>query len=166
MPVKTSETIPVFSMQQTVENNTVEVTAQKKRPDHLWKPGESGNPGGKRKNDRAAEIAYNIFNNHGDFIGQKMLEGFNSGDRTNVYKALADRAFGKIPENINVSGVVDLALHLSQARQLGRIADADSDDSDVMNSPLISQHDIIDVADENDHNNSSVNPPSINNTNK
>ena len=63
-----------------------------------WKPGQSGNPGGRPKNgDVASEIAKAVFSQNPEMIYQAFLKALKKG---NVYafKVLADRAYGKVKE--------------------------------------------------------------------
>ena len=62
-----------------------------------WKPGQSGNPGGKPKVDLAAEIARAIFENNGPAIYAAFSKALRKGDAY-AFKELADRAFGRLKE--------------------------------------------------------------------
>jgi Family of unknown function (DUF5681) len=66
-----------------------------------WKPGQSGNPGGRPKNDVASEIAKAVFSQNPEMIYQAFLKALKKG---NVYafKVLADRAYGKAKETREV----------------------------------------------------------------
>ncbi|HEY2467837.1 MAG TPA: DUF5681 domain-containing protein [Terracidiphilus sp.] len=59
-----------------------------------WKPGQSGNPGGRPKRDLAAEIARAIFERDADAIERAFAKELRKGD-SRVFAALADRAYGK-----------------------------------------------------------------------
>ena len=67
-----------------------------------WKPGQSGNPGGRPKNDVASEIAKAIFSQNPEMIYRAFLKALEKG---NVYafQVLADRAYGKVKETREVT---------------------------------------------------------------
>lgn len=64
-----------------------------------WKPGQSGNPGGRPKHDVAKEIARAIFENNREELykayGKAALKG-----NAYAFKELADRAYGKLKERV------------------------------------------------------------------
>lgn len=64
-----------------------------------WKPGQSGNPGGRPRNDVAKEIARAIFENNREELykayGKAALKG-----NAYAFKELADRAYGKLKERV------------------------------------------------------------------
>jgi len=64
-----------------------------------WKPGQSGNPGGRPKRDLAAEIARMIFERDTEAIERAFAAALRKGD-ARVFKALADRAYGKPRQQI------------------------------------------------------------------
>lgn len=68
-----------------------------------WKKGQSGNPGGRFKNDLAAEVAQAIFEGNPEAIYKAMLKALKKGN-PKVYTALADRAFGKLTEKVENTG--------------------------------------------------------------
>ena len=59
-----------------------------------WKPGQSGNPGGRPKRDVAAEIAQAIFERDPEAIERVFAAELRKGNYR-VFAALADRAYGK-----------------------------------------------------------------------
>jgi hypothetical protein len=59
-----------------------------------WKPGQSGNPGGRPKRDLAAEIAQAIFERDAEAIGSVFAAELRKGN-SKLFTALADRAYGK-----------------------------------------------------------------------
>lgn len=64
-----------------------------------WQPGQSGNPGGRPRNDVAKEIARAIFENNREELykayGKAALKG-----NAYAFKELADRAYGKLKERV------------------------------------------------------------------
>ena len=89
--------------QQAEQSETRDSTQKSKRGrvtahlrPYMWKPGQSGNPGG-RKTDTARSIARAIFQNNEEEIykalGQSLLKG-----NAYVFKELAERRFGKLTE--------------------------------------------------------------------
>jgi len=68
-----------------------------------WKPEQSGNPGGRPKRDMAAEIARAIFERDAGAIERAFTAALRKGD-TNVFRALADRAYGKPRQQIEHTG--------------------------------------------------------------
>ena len=59
-----------------------------------WKPGQSGNPGGRPKRDIAAEIARAIFEGDAEAIQRAYTAELLKGN-AKVFAALADRAYGR-----------------------------------------------------------------------
>jgi len=68
-----------------------------------WKPGQSGNPGGRPKRDLAAEIARAIFEQDSEAITRKFAAELRKGN-ARVFSALADRAYGKPRQQIEQVG--------------------------------------------------------------
>lgn len=66
------------------------------KPYH-FKPGQSGNPGGRKKNDVAAEIAQAIFSNNPEMIYQAFVKALKKGNPY-AFQVLSDRAYGKVKE--------------------------------------------------------------------
>ena len=60
-----------------------------------WKPGQSGNPGGRPKNDVASEIAKAAFSQNPELIYRAFIEALKKGN-ARAFQVLADRAYGKI----------------------------------------------------------------------
>lgn len=75
------------------------------RMDNLkpWKPGQSGNPGGRPKRDLAAEIARAIFEQDSEVITRAFAAELKKGN-ARVFTALADRAYGKPRQQIEQVG--------------------------------------------------------------
>src|SRR5579862_5520619 len=76
-------------------------------------PGQSGNPGGQRKNDLAKEIAQAIFENDGPAIYRAFAKALRSGNAY-AFTVLADRAFGKLKEKVEHSGDDQLLAALEE----------------------------------------------------
>ncbi len=88
-----------------------------------WKPGTSGTAGGRPKRDMAAEIARSVFERNEEAIRRAMTRALLKGDLKvlRVFVALAERAYGKVKEPIEVSGLEGLAERIAKARmRVGR----------------------------------------------
>ena len=68
-----------------------------------FKPGQSGNPGGRPKKDMPAEIAYAIFQKDPQKIIQAFWKQLLKGN-AKVYAILAERGWGKSPQSIAIGG--------------------------------------------------------------
>jgi hypothetical protein len=68
-----------------------------------WKPGQSGNPGGRPRRDLAAEIARAIFERDPEAIERAFLAQLRKGN-SKVFTALADRAYGKPRLGVDLTG--------------------------------------------------------------
>lgn len=68
-----------------------------------WKPGQSGNPGGRPKRDLAAEIARAIFEQDSEAITRAFAAELKKGN-AKMFTALADRAYGKPRQQIEFAG--------------------------------------------------------------
>ena len=60
-----------------------------------WKPGQSGNPGGRPQHDLVAEIARACFENNAEALYRAFSKAVLRGNAY-AFKELADQAFGKI----------------------------------------------------------------------
>ena len=80
-----------------------------------WPKGVSGNPAGRPKNDISVEIARAVFENNPEAIYHGMLRRLKKGD-ARVFKVLADRAYGKVKEQVDV----DLSQSIVERLQAGR----------------------------------------------
>lgn len=98
--MKTRETIEAQSQSETTATPTKKY-GRGENPKSLgnlrmWKPGQSGNPGG-RKKDVSQEIARAIFENNPELIykayGKLLSKGSAFG-----FQVLAERAYGKLKE--------------------------------------------------------------------
>jgi hypothetical protein len=79
-------------------------------------PGQSGNPGGRPKNDIAAEIARAIFANDGEAIYKAFAKSLRTGNAY-AYSVLADRGFGKLKEKIEHSADAEMLAALESGRK-------------------------------------------------
>ena len=68
------------------------------------KPGQSGNPGGRPKKDIISEVAQAVFEENAEAIYRAMLKALLKGD-PEVFAVLADRAFGKCSQKVEIPGV-------------------------------------------------------------
>ncbi len=91
-----------------------EITEQKQKPDHLWKPGQSGNPAGKPKGARhfstlIKEAITKVANDTGTsddvLIIQALVAKAKDGDLKAVDMVL-DRVDGKAEQTINLDADV------------------------------------------------------------
>ena len=67
-----------------------------------FRPGRSGNPGGRPKRDMAAKIAQQLFEENPELIYEAMGKALLKGN-PKVFTALSDRAYGRPAQNVNVS---------------------------------------------------------------
>jgi len=81
-----------------------------------YKPGQSGHPGGRPKNDIAREIAQAVFENNPEAVYKAMAKALTKGNAY-VFKELAERGFGKLKETHEVQGLDVLAEALAKARK-------------------------------------------------
>lgn len=81
-----------------------------------WKPGQTGNPGGKPKVDVARIIAQAIFENNAEAayagLGKALAQG-----NAYVFKELADRGYGKMTEKLDMNVSSDVVERLNSARK-------------------------------------------------
>ncbi len=80
-----------------------------------WKPGQSGNPAGGSKKDITSEIAQRAFEENADVIYRVMLKALLNGD-PEVFAVLANLAFGKLTQKIEIPGMEALPELLAEAR--------------------------------------------------
>jgi hypothetical protein len=81
-----------------------------------WKPGESGNPGGRPRHDVSSEIARAIFEGNEKAVYRAMGRALLKGN-PRAFALLADRAYGKLTKPVDVSVMDDLAERLERARK-------------------------------------------------
>jgi len=84
--------------------------------EYRWKPGQSGNPGGRPKRDMPAEIAQAVFEKHPKKIAEAMFKALLKG-RAKVFKELADRGYGKVAETVIVPGIAELPELMIEAQK-------------------------------------------------
>ena len=107
-----------ISARKPSTQNSGRSEAQKRTLANLrpFKPGQSGNPGGRPKHDVAAEIARAIFEGNREQayagLGKALI-----GGNAYVFKELADRAYGKMTEKLRLSGGLALAERVAAARK-------------------------------------------------
>jgi hypothetical protein len=77
-----------------------------------FKPGQSGNPGGRPKNDRAKDIAQAIFENDAEAIYTAFARALRNGGAY-AFSVLADRAYGKIKETREITGAEGAPLEIT-----------------------------------------------------
>jgi hypothetical protein len=68
-----------------------------------WPKGVSGNPGGRPKRDLASIIAREVFAESPEAIKAGLARALQRGDAA-VFKVLAERAFGRLPQPVAVTG--------------------------------------------------------------
>jgi hypothetical protein len=78
-----------------------------------WPKGVSGNPAGRPKNDISAEIARAVFERNPEAIYRAMVRALCKGN-ARVFQVLADRAYGKVKERIELSASYREPEHLSE----------------------------------------------------
>jgi hypothetical protein len=88
-----------------------------------WKPGQSGNPLGRTKDDVARKIARAIFENNEEQIYQQFGKALLKGNAY-AFQVLADRAYGKLKETHSVE--VTKYTEASDATINERIAELES----------------------------------------
>jgi hypothetical protein len=80
------------------------------------KPGESGDPGSKLKRDVASEIARAVFEGNEEAIYRALRRALLKGN-PRVFVALAERAYGKLKEPVELSVTAGLAERLAAIRK-------------------------------------------------
>ena len=79
-----------------------------------WPKGVSANPGGRPKRDLASEIAQAVFESNPNAIYEAMLKALKTGN-PRFFVALADRAYGKVKEQVEVDLSESLAERIHAA---------------------------------------------------
>jgi hypothetical protein len=80
------------------------------------KPGESGDPACKLKRDVASEIARAVFEGNEAAIYRALCRALLNGN-PRVFVALAERAYGKLKEPVELSVTAGLAERLAAVRK-------------------------------------------------
>jgi hypothetical protein len=80
-----------------------------------WKPGQSGNPGGRPRHDVSSEIARALFEENPEAVYRAMGKALLKGN-PRAFVTLAERAYGKLTKHVDVSVMDDLAERLEKAR--------------------------------------------------
>jgi len=81
-------------------------------PEHRWKPGQSGNPGGRAKNDVFSEISKAVFENNREEIYDGIRRMFKKGNPKGL-EVVGDRAYGKLTQKLDVTGLEGLPQALT-----------------------------------------------------
>ena len=107
-----------ISARKPSTQNSGRSEAQKRTLANLrpFKPGQSGNPGGRPKHDVAAEIARAIFENNREAAYQGLGKAMLAGNAY-VFKELADRAYGKMTEKLKLNDGLALADRIAAGRK-------------------------------------------------
>ena len=83
---------------------------------YKFKPGQSGNPGGRPKNDLAKELAQAVFTNNSELIYKAMVKMLSKGNAY-AFDVYANRAFGKVSDKLEVTGGDELMAKLLAGRK-------------------------------------------------
>lgn len=97
--MRTRETIEAQTSEQNPQNT--QENKQQTRGERIapwrWKPGQSGNPGGRPKNDMAQEIARAVFEKNPEIIYKAYAKALAKGQAF-AFQVISDRAYGKLKE--------------------------------------------------------------------
>ena len=101
---------------RTVQNNgKITHKGFQKGNRYGFQPGQSGNPRGRPKRDLESEVARAVFEGNADAIYRAMLKALLKGD-PEVFAVLADRAYGKLTQKVEIPGIENLPEALAEAR--------------------------------------------------
>lgn len=106
---KDSDRTPSESPEKKKRGNTKNLVAP-------WPKGVSGNPGGRPKNDIAAEIARAVFSENKEAIYDAMASAILKGNAYS-FDVVANRGFGKLKEKVEHSAADDLIKRLMEGRK-------------------------------------------------
>lgn len=81
-----------------------------------WPKGVSGNLAGRPKGDVSAEIARAVFENNPAAIYEGMVRRLKKGD-PRAFKVLAERAYGKVKEQVDLDASVAVVERLQAGRR-------------------------------------------------
>lgn len=81
-----------------------------------WKPGESGNAGGKPGYDVAAKIARQVLENNETAIYEALTGALLKGNPY-AFKELAERGYGKLTDKIQVTTDAEITARLLAGRK-------------------------------------------------
>jgi hypothetical protein len=81
-----------------------------------WPKGVSGNPTGRPMNDISSEIARAIFENNPEAIYRGLARRLAKGD-ARLFKMLADRAYGRVKEQVEVDFSQSIVARLEEGRR-------------------------------------------------
>lgn len=76
-----------------------------------WKPGESGNPGGRPKKDLSAQMAEEIFEENYEAIKRALARKLRKGD-IKAFEGAASRKWGKAAQPVDVSGGFNVIIDI------------------------------------------------------
>jgi hypothetical protein len=85
-------------------------------PEHAWKPGQSGNPGGRVKDDIFAQISRAVFEHNPDEVYEGIRRMFKKGSPKGL-EVVGDRAYGKLTQKVEIPGIEGLADAIAKARK-------------------------------------------------
>ena len=117
-----AEQVAEIQAQKDSSLKTANQTVKKKRGNaeaiapYKWKPGKSGNPGGRPKNDTAAEIARAIFDNNPELIYDAMVKALAKGNAY-TFKELSVRAFGNVEQKVAITDSDEMVRRLMSAKR-------------------------------------------------
>jgi hypothetical protein len=77
-----------------------------------FKPGQSGNPGGRPKRDFAAEIAQAVFEQNAEMVYRAMAKALKRGS-AGAFAVLAERGYGKTPQHVELGGNVTASVKVT-----------------------------------------------------
>lgn len=85
---------------------------------YQFKPGAEwkGNAGGRPKNDLASQIAKRSFEKNPEVLEKAFYKGLRKAS-PRLFEALADRAFGKLTQRVEVPGLENLPEMMAEARK-------------------------------------------------